>query len=135
MVFKFCTFNQKSSEAWKKSLTLRYPPPAPCTQAAEQSKKSFFVFSFVFSAADPCISPPSVLYWGGKEKSLKWGEMPRGEGRDCHLWDTNRGTKGAAMPLRSWGGLHKQKLPAVYSVHFLYLRKLGKARRLVYLPG
>lgn len=67
MVCKFCTVNQKFSEALKKSLTLRYPPPSACTQAAGQSKQSGLC-SCVLPAADPCISPSCC--------TLQEGEVP-----------------------------------------------------------
>lgn len=124
MVCKFCTVNQKSSEALKKSLTLRYPPPSACTQAAGQSKQSVLC-SCVLSAAGPCISPLLLCLTGGRGA--------RGQGRDCHLCHSNEG-KEQESPRGAGKSSNGKKYQLFIQCIFPTLRKLGKGRRLTHLP-
>lgn len=118
---------------------LRGPSSFTLPTAAEQSKHSV-LFSCALSSRS-CTSPPSptcavlgrkggIIKNGGDAEIIKNGVALSPLGQQ---W-VQQWAQGAAMPLRSWEEPHKQKHQLFIQYIFSTLRKLGKGRRLTYLP-
>lgn len=129
------------AELIKSARTLRSPPPPPFP-AAEQSKQPALLFGALSSRS--LHQPPSptcaglgrkggIIKIGGDAEIIKIGGDAQGRGWHCHLWDCS-GCSNEHQEQQCPGELHKQKYQLFIQFIFSTLKKLGKGRRLTYLP-